>query len=137
MSVANPIRIARCSYTGETGRSISMTLHPSWKAALADEFRKPYFRELAKFVRDEREKGLVYPPPNQLFSAFNATPFDEVKVVILGQDPYHGPGQAHGLSFSVLPGVRLPPSLKNIYKELEQDLGCRKVRHGHLLCWAA
>lgn len=113
-----------------------MTLHPSWKAVLADEFRKPYFLELAKFVKEERAKGPVYPPPDQLFSAFNETPFDRVQVVILGQDPYHGPGQAHGLSFSVLPGVPVPASLKNIYKELEKDLGCRKVGHGHLLSWA-
>lgn len=113
-----------------------MTLDPSWATALADEFKKPYFAELAAFLREERKNGLVYPPPNRLFAAFNATPFDEVKVVILGQDPYHGRGQAHGLAFSVLPGTALPPSLKNIYKELEQDVGCRKVRHGYLLRWA-
>jgi len=113
-----------------------MALHPSWKAVLASEFGKPYFRQLAEFLRTEREQGPVYPPPDQLFSAFNATPFDQVKVVILGQDPYHRPGQAHGLSFSVPPGVPPPASLKNIYKELQNDLGCRKVRHGHLLTWA-
>lgn len=112
-----------------------MPLHPSWKAALAGEFEKPYFRALAEFLRAERQQGIVYPPPNQLFSALDATAFDQVKVVILGQDPYHG-GQAHGLSFSVLPGVPLPPSLKNIYKELEKDLGCRKVGHGYLMAWA-
>lgn len=113
-----------------------MALHPSWKSVLRDEVRKPYFQELADFVRAERDRGPVYPPADQLFTAFNTTPFDQVKVVILGQDPYHGAGQAHGLSFSVQPGVPLPPSLKNVYKELENDAGCRKVRHGHLLAWA-
>ena len=113
-----------------------MVLHPSWKAVLRDEIPKPYFRELAEFVRGERERGPVYPPADQVFKAFNTTPFDDVKVVILGQDPYHGAGQAHGLSFSVPPGIPIPPSLKNIYKELENDVGCRKVRHGYLLSWA-
>lgn len=128
MSVAKPILIGVATP--------AMTLHPSWHAVLAAEFGKPYFRELAEFLRAERQEGPVYPPPDQLFSAFNATPFDAVKVVILGQDPYHGAGQAHGLAFSVPPGVPLPPSLKNVYKELEKDLGCRKVRHGHLMAWA-
>jgi uracil-DNA glycosylase len=108
----------------------------SWRAVLEDEFRKPAFRELADFLKSERASGTVYPPPDQLFTAFRVTPYDAANVVILGQDPYHGPGQAHGLSFSVLPGVRVPPSLKNIYKELEQDLDCRQVEHGYLLPWA-
>jgi len=113
-----------------------MPLHPSWRSALSAEFEKPYFRGLVEFLRQERAQETVYPPRDQLFTAFNATPFDAVKLVILGQDPYHGPGQAHGLSFSVPPGAALPPSLKNIYKELEHDLGCRKVRHGCLMAWA-
>lgn len=111
-------------------------MHASWVPVLRDELRKPYFRALAEFLAVERAAGAVYPPANQLFTAFRATPYDGANVVILGQDPYHGPGQAHGLSFSVLPGVAVPPSLQNIYKELEQDVGCRKVRHGHLLPWA-
>lgn len=108
----------------------------SWVEAIGDELRKPSFRELADFLKSERRAGTVYPPPDQLFTAFRVTPYDAATVVILGQDPYHGPGQAHGLSFSVLPGVRVPPSLKNVYKELEQDVGCRQVRHGYLLPWA-
>jgi uracil-DNA glycosylase len=111
-------------------------LDPTWQAALADEFKKPYFQELGAFVKEERQKATVYPPPNQLFTAFRSTPYDKANVVILGQDPYHGEGQAHGLSFSVLPGVPPPPSLKNIYKELEQDVGFRKPKHGYLMAWA-
>jgi uracil-DNA glycosylase len=113
-----------------------MTFDPAWKAVLADEFKKAYFIELAAFLREERKQGVVYPPADQLFTAFGAASYDRVKVVILGQDPYHQAGQAHGLSFSVPRGVPLPPSLKNVYKELEQDMGCRKVRHGYLLNWA-
>lgn len=112
------------------------TLDPTWLAALGDEFAKPHFRALKTFLDEERKQGTVYPPPTQLFTAFRATPYDKANVVILGQDPYHGPGQAHGLSFSVLPGVPVPPSLQNVYKELEKDVGCRKVRHGYLLPWA-
>lgn len=108
----------------------------SWTAVIGDEFRKPEFRALAEFLKAERAAGTVYPPPDQLFTAFRVTPYHAANVVILGQDPYHGPGQAHGLSFSVLPGVRVPPSLKNIYKELKQDVGCRQVEHGYLLPWA-
>jgi uracil-DNA glycosylase len=112
------------------------TLDPTWHVALGDEFSKPYFRELAAFLKEERQRATVYPPPTQLFTAFRATPYDKANVVILGQDPYHGERQAHGLSFSVLPGVPPPPSLKNIYKELEQDVGFRKPKHGYLMAWA-
>lgn len=112
-------------------------LEASWKERLGDELQKPYFRELAAFVREEYEQGTVYPHPQNIFRAFTLTPFDEVKVVILGQDPYHGPKQAIGLSFAVEDGITLPPSLRNIYKELESDLG-KQIAHrsGDLSRWA-
>ena len=102
---------------------MKVAIEPSWKEALADEFEKPYFKELAQFVRDEYTKGKIYPAPKHIFRAFELTPFNEVKVVILGQDPYHGEKQAVGLSFAVSDGTTLPPSHKNIFKELESDLG--------------
>jgi uracil-DNA glycosylase len=111
-------------------------MHLSWRKALHEEFSKPYFEKLVAFVQAERAKGEVYPPAGEVWTAFEETPLDQVQVVILGQDPYHGPGQAHGLSFSVKPGVRPPPSLVNIYKELESDLGIPPVKHGYLLAWA-
>lgn len=114
---------------------MDVRLEPSWKEVLADEVSKPYFKDLAAFVREEYQKETVYPHPKHIFRAFELTPFDEVKVVILGQDPYHGAGQAHGLSFSVLEGVRHPPSLKNIYKELIEDVG-GTPSSGDLSSWA-
>ena len=108
----------------------------SWKKALADELDKDYFRHLTAFVRDRYARQTVFPPAGKIFAAFDSCPFDEVKVVILGQDPYPGYGQANGLSFSVNPGVDLPRSLRNIYKELEDDLGCRAPLSGDLSCWA-
>lgn len=110
-------------------------IEPSWKEKLEEEFGKPYFTELTRFVKDEYAAGDVYPRPENLFRAFELTPFENVKVVILGQDPYHGPGQATGLSFAVEEGVTLPPSLRNIYKELEADLG-KPVAHKDLARWA-
>jgi uracil-DNA glycosylase len=107
----------------------------SWKTILASEFEKPYFKALVKFVHQQRASYTVCPPSGFVFSAFDA-PFDAVRVLILGQDPYHGKKQAHGLSFSVLPGTLAPPSLQNIYKELRDDLGLSIPRHGHLLKWA-
>lgn len=108
-----------------------------WKAALAHEFEKPYFKEIALFVQAERAKHTVHPPADQVFSALNIMPLSDVKVVILGQDPYHEPGQAHGMCFSVLPGVAPPPSLKNMYKELVADIpGFEAPTHGYLLPWA-
>src|SRR5687767_13049131 len=107
-----------------------------WNPVLRDELAKPYFGELRAFVAGERSRGPVYPPEPEVFAALHLTPYAHVKVLILGQDPYHGPGQAHGLSFSVLPGVRVPPSLKNIYKELQTDLGCKIPNNGYLLHWA-
>ena len=99
-----------------------VNIHASWKNALEDEFSKPYFKELTDFVRSEYKSKTVYPPAGLIFNAFDSCPFDQVKVVIIGQDPYHGSGQAHGLCFSVQEGVRTPPSLHNIYKELKQDI---------------
>ncbi|MFI2810595.1 MULTISPECIES: uracil-DNA glycosylase [Microbulbifer] len=112
-------------------------IEPSWHRVLESEFRKPYMGQLREFLRTEKSAGKqIYPPGGQIFNAFNSTPFDRVKVVILGQDPYHGAGQAHGLCFSVMPGVRIPPSLQNIYKELESDLGIPRAQHGCLQPWA-
>lgn len=111
-------------------------LEPSWLAVLGDEFDKPYMVALRAFLRAEMARFQVYPPGPLFFQAMNATAFDKVKVVILGQDPYHGPGQAHGLSFSVNRGVDIPPSLANIYKELNQSLGIVPARHGDLSHWA-
>ena len=117
---------------------IDPKLEPGWKNALQKEFDQPYMSALKKFLITEKQKGIsVYPPGNQIFSAFNLTPFDKVKVVILGQDPYHGPGQAHGLSFSVPDGIRQPPSLQNIFKELHADLGIPNSHtSGNLSKWA-
>ena len=118
-----------------TNRQIQ--LPPCWLSRLSDEFNQPYMQELREFLIAEKKQGkTIYPAGSDIFAALNATPFDKVKVVILGQDPYHGPGQAHGLSFSVRPGVPPPPSLLNIYKEMESDLGIRQPPHGHLLSWA-
>lgn len=113
-------------------------LHPSWKARLAGEFASERMQALAAYLRQRKAAGArVYPPGNAIFAALDATPFEDVRVVILGQDPYHGPGQAHGLSFSVPPGVAVPPSLANIFTELERDLGLPRPRHGCLQAWAA
>ena len=112
-------------------------LHPSWRDALRAEWDSPYMAELQAFLAAEEAGGTcVFPSPEDRFAALDLTPLDQVRVVILGQDPYHGEGQAHGLSFSVRPGVRLPPSLRNIYKELASDLGLPPAAHGHLRRWA-
>lgn len=111
-------------------------LPESWRAALGTETEAPYFSALTDFVAREREEGPVYPPADQVFAALEHTPYDQVKVLLLGQDPYHGAGQAHGLCFSVQPGVKVPPSLRNMYKELEADLGLPIPKHGHLASWA-
>ncbi len=115
----------------------SIKLVPSWLRVLGDEFDQPYMLQLKEFLRAEKRAGkTIYPSGDNWFNALNSTPFDAVKVVILGQDPYHGPGQAHGLCFSVLPGVSTPPSLVNIFKELNADLGIPISRHGYLQHWA-
>jgi len=111
-------------------------IHKSWKQVLQEEFDKPYFEELANFVRDEYKSKKVFPPPKDIFKAFDLCPFDKVKVVILGQDPYHGDGQAHGLCFSVNKDVPMPPSLVNIYKEITSDVGGAMPSHGNLEHWA-
>jgi uracil-DNA glycosylase len=111
-------------------------LPPSWQAALADEFTKPYFAELSRFVDGERKAHEVFPPEGEVFRALELTPYDDVRVLLLGQDPYHDNGQAHGLCFSVKPGIRPPPSLANMYKELEADLGIKPPKHGYLAGWA-
>ena len=116
---------------------MSIQIDPSWKAILNKEFDDDYFQQLAVHLRTEKQqKKTIYPPGPLIFNAFNTTAFDQVKVVIIGQDPYHGPGQAHGLSFSVPSGVPPPPSLQNIFKELESDLGLRKPVQGDLTHWA-
>ena len=116
---------------------MNVKIEDSWKAVLADEFSSVYFTRLAAFVKEAYAKGVVYPPGKYIFEAFNRTPFNKVKVVILGQDPYHEPNQAHGLCFSVRKGVQVPPSLVNIYKELEQEYGTPFLnRDGDLTHWA-
>ena len=115
----------------------AVRLDPSWLKVLGKEFDQPYMKQLKTFLQQQKNSGkVIYPPGSQWFSAFNYTPFDKVRVVILGQDPYHGPDQAHGLCFSVLPGVKVPPSLANIYKELASDLGITQPNHGCLTSWA-
>ncbi|MCA6061906.1 MULTISPECIES: uracil-DNA glycosylase [unclassified Thalassolituus] len=112
-------------------------LHPSWQAVLGSELEQPYMHNLREFLKAEKAAGkVIFPPGPQIFNAFNHTPFQQVRVVIIGQDPYHGPGQAHGLSFSVQPGVKIPPSLVNIFKEIEGDLGLRMSGSGDLTPWA-
>lgn len=111
-------------------------IHPSWYDQLSNEFNSDYFVELKKFLIAEKTEQTVYPPSSKIFGAFNHTPFTSVKVVILGQDPYHGPGQANGLSFSVSPNIKVPPSLKNIYKEIEKDLNLPLPQTGDLSKWA-
>ncbi|MEP5763038.1 MAG: uracil-DNA glycosylase [Halieaceae bacterium] len=115
-------------------------LEPSWLAALADQFSQPYMQSLKQFLQEQKSAGkLVYPPGQEIFAAFDHTPLEQLRVVILGQDPYHGPGQAHGLCFSVRPGVALPPSLVNIFREIEQDLGINMPTQGGQGCltsWA-
>ena len=108
----------------------------SWSEVLSDEFSKQYFIKLETFVEEERKSQKIYPPKDQVFTAFDLTPFEDVKVLLLGQDPYHGPDQAHGLSFSVREGIKIPPSLRNIYKEMESDVGCSVPKHGYLIPWA-
>ncbi|AYF92851.1 uracil-DNA glycosylase [Apilactobacillus bombintestini] len=111
-------------------------IHNDWWEVLKPEFEKSYYQELRKFLVNEYQHYDIHPDADKIYEAFEWTPFSKVKVVILGQDPYHEPNQAHGLSFSVLPGVKIPPSLRNIYKELQSDLGVKPVNHGYLEKWA-
>jgi uracil-DNA glycosylase len=112
-------------------------LEPSWKKRLADEFDAPYMQELRRFLLERKREGaVIYPPGKQIFNAMDSTPFEKANVIILGQDPYHGPGQAHGLCFSVQDGVAIPPSLVNIYKEISADIGGQPPPGGNLQHWA-
>lgn len=116
---------------------MNVQIESSWKELLSEEFEKPYFVSLSEYLKREKLSGIkIYPKGPDIFNAFNMTPVPDVKIVILGQDPYHGPGQAHGLSFSVPEGVALPPSLQNIYKELYTDLGIKPANSGSLIKWA-
>jgi uracil-DNA glycosylase len=111
-------------------------IEPSWLQALEGEFTQPYFSELKEFLVAEKQQHVIYPPGSRIFAAFDYTPFDKIKAVILGQDPYHGPGQANGLCFSVNDGIRCPPSLNNIFRELKDDIGCDIPFNGNLEGWA-
>ena len=115
---------------------MKVNIHKSWKNVLKSEIEKPYFQELVEFVNEEYQENKCFPEKDSIFEAFNRATFENVKVVILGQDPYHGPNQAHGLSFSVLEEAKIPPSLKNIYKEIESDLGSHSAINGNLEHWA-
>ena len=115
---------------------MDVKIDSSWKSRLANEFNAPYFEQLTNFVRDAYTHHQIFPPAKLIFNAFDLCPFDKVKVVIIGQDPYHGLGQAHGLSFSVNDDIPLPPSLKNIYQEIRSDLGIQPLSHGNLERWA-
>ncbi|MEZ5106497.1 MAG: uracil-DNA glycosylase [Draconibacterium sp.] len=115
---------------------MDVKIEESWKTLLADEFEKEYFTELTDFVRDEYKIHKIFPPAKLIFNAFDQCPFDNLKIVILGQDPYHGPGQAHGLCFSVNDGIDFPPSLRNIFKELQTDVGKPIPGSGNLIEWA-
>lgn len=115
---------------------MDVRIHPSWKALLQGEFEQDYFARLVAFVKQAYATQRVYPPAKYIFNAFDLCPFEKVKVVILGQDPYHEPGQAHGLSFSVPEGIPFPPSLQNIFKEIESDMGYAPLRNGNLERWA-
>ncbi len=116
--------------------SEGVKIESSWKEKLQDEFEKKYFIELTAFIREEYKTKVIYPPGKDIFNAFDSCPFDKVRVVIIGQDPYHGPGQANGLCFSVNDGIPQPPSLKNIFKEIESDLGVTPPKSGNLERWA-
>jgi uracil-DNA glycosylase len=120
----------------ETTVNMDIKIEEGWKKELASELDQPYFKELKEFLIAERATNTIYPKGGHIFRAFNATPFDKIKVVLIGQDPYHGDGQAEGLSFSVPVGIKPPPSLVNIYKELKEDLEFKMPSHGHLIHWA-
>lgn len=117
---------------------MDVQIHPSWKSVLKDEFNKTYFQQIVTFLKTEKAVGkIIYPPGPLIFNAFNQTPFDKVRVVLIGQDPYHGEGQAHGLSFSVPAGIKPPPSLVNIFKEIQTDIGVQMpMQYGNLTKWA-
>lgn len=128
--------VCRKTYLCRKQNKMEVSIEQSWKTRLQSEFDKPYFKTLTDFVRDEYRTNTIYPPGKLIFNAFNLCPFDDVKVVIIGQDPYHGPGQAHGLCFSVQDGVDYPPSLRNIFKEIQSDIGTPVPASGDLTRWA-
>ena len=119
-------------FDDKSGKTMDVKIEKSWKEKLGIEFEKEYFITLSEFVRDEYRNRMIYPPGSLIFNAFDLCPYDKVKAVIIGQDPYHGPGQAHGLCFSVRKGTGFPPSLINIFKEIESDLGIRVRNDGDL-----
>jgi len=130
-------KVAGDSFNQHMNNQREIRLEQSWKSRLSDEFELEYMRDLRAFLQTRKQAGaVIYPPGPLIFNALDSTPFEQVRVVILGQDPYHGPGQAHGLCFSVREGVETPPSLVNIYKEIEQDLGLTKPASGNLEHWA-
>lgn len=120
----------------EVRRMTKNILSNDWAPLLEDEFEKPYYKALRSFLKEEYKTQMIHPDMNDIFNALHYTPYENVKVVILGQDPYHGANQAHGLSFSVQPGITPPPSLRNMYKELKEDVGCEIPNHGYLKQWA-
>lgn len=124
-----------CRCGGKRDRTMAVITN-DWLPAIDAEFRKPYYAQLYKFIREEYNTRKIFPPADDIFNAFHLTPLSQVKVLILGQDPYHNDGQAHGLCFSVKPEVDIPPSLENIYKELKEDLGCYIPNNGYLVKWA-
>lgn len=133
------MRVAPQNYANSKGWKARVALEraPTWAVHLQNEFQQPYMQSLRQFLAERKTAQIkIYPHSSNWFHALEATPLDQVRVVILGQDPYHQPGQAHGLSFSVMPGVKIPPSLRNIYKELESDLGLKAPNHGYLESWA-
>jgi len=133
----NPVMSHSHSHSFSLSSSKNLKLEHSWANVLKNEFTENYMTQLKQFLIEEKKAGkVIFPKGEEYFAALNTTPFHEVKVVIIGQDPYHGPGQAHGLSFSVKPGVPAPPSLVNIYKEIRNDLGYEPPNHGYLLNWA-
>jgi endonuclease-3 len=133
---ATPMKKAKPATVKPAALDLPAQLPPSWQAVMAGEFQKPYFQKLQEFVAAERQTHTVFPPEEDVFNAFKFTPYEQVKVLLLGQDPYHDDGQAHGLCFSVRPGIKPPPSLVNMFKELHNDLGCRIPDNGHLTPWA-
>lgn len=138
--IASSVNAVECENDNlpSTGWPPLDTMESSWRRRLAPEFHKPYFQRLMQFLTNEARQHTIFPPSNQLFTALNLCPFDTVKVVVIGQDPYHGPGQAHGLAFSVQKGVQLPPSLRNMITEAQNDPAVRipAPKHGNLECWA-
>src|SRR5207248_2745115 len=123
-------------HTGLNAVPLADTLPSDWKAILADQLEQPYFHKLQEFVNEERRQYAVYPAEQDVFNAFTYCPYAETNVLLLGQDPYHGEGEAHGLCFSVRPGIRKPPSLMNMFKELRDDMGCCIPNNGYLVPWA-